>query len=111
MIEDYKFGSITIDGENYNHDVIVYKNQVKEWWRDQGHNVAIEDLAKVPEGIEIFVMGNGHSSRCAFPDETKKFLESKGIEVIVQKTGEAYKTYNKLIEQGKNVAAGFHLTC
>lgn len=111
MIEDYKFGSITIDGTNYDHDVIVYKGEVKEWWREQGHNVDINDLKELPEGIDIFVMGNGYSSRCAFPDETKKYLESKGVEVIVQKTGEAYKTYNKLAEEGKNVAAGFHLTC
>ncbi|MFC1600349.1 Mth938-like domain-containing protein [Patescibacteria group bacterium] len=111
MIEDYKFGSIKINGIFYEHDVIVYKDEVQEWWRDEGHNVAVEDLEKVPEGIEVFIMGNGHSSRCAFPDETKKFLETKGVEVIIQKTGEAYKTYNKLVKEGKNVAAGFHLTC
>jgi len=111
MIEDYKFGSIKIDGTIFEHDVMVYKDEVKEWWREQGHNVDINDLKELPEGIEFFIMGNGHSSQCAFPDETKKYLESKGIEVIVEKTGEAYKTYNKLVEEGKNVAAGFHLTC
>lgn len=111
MIDSYKFGSITIDGKNYRHDVIVYKDKVEEWWREFGHNVSEKDLEKIPKGIDIFVMGDGFSSRCAFPENTKKFLENKGIEVIVQKTGEAYKTYNKLVKEGKNVAAGFHLTC
>lgn len=111
MIDSYKFGSITIDGKNYRHDVIVYKNEVTEWWREQGHNVAIEDLEKVPQDIKIFVMGNGASGCCAFPDATKKYLEEKGIEVIIQETGDAYKTFNELIKKGKNVAGGFHLTC
>lgn len=111
MIESYKFGSITIDGNNYRHDVIIYGDKVDEWWRDQGHNVAIEDLKSLPSGIEVFVMGNGHSSRCTFPEETRTFLEGKGIKVIVEKTGDAYKTYNRLVEEGAKVAGGFHLTC
>ncbi|MFC1655636.1 Mth938-like domain-containing protein [Patescibacteria group bacterium] len=111
MIDSYKFGSIEIDGQRYRHDVIVYKDEVSEWWRESGHNVTIGDLSEVPPKIDIFVMGNGASSRCAFPDETKEYLEKKGIEVIVEKTGDAFKTYNKLAKEGKNVAGGFHLTC
>lgn len=102
---------MTIDGKTYNHDVIVHKDTVAEWWRDEGHNVAIKDLETLPSDIEIFVMGTGHSGCCKFPEETKKFLENKGIKVVIEKTGEAYKIYNKLIEEGKTVAGGFHLTC
>jgi len=111
MIDSYTFGSIVIDGKEYNHDVIVYKDKIDSWWREQGHNVTIDDLKKLPGGIEVFVMGNGASSCCAFPDESKKYLEKKGIEVIIEDTGMAYKTYNKLVKEGKNVAGGFHLTC
>lgn len=111
MIDSYKFGSITIDNKNYQHDVIVYKDKVEEWWRNEGHNVDLEDIKKIPEGIDIFVMGNGASGVCNFPEETKKALEQKGIQVIVEMTGDAYKTYNKFLEEGKNVAGGFHLTC
>ena len=111
MIDSYKFGSITIDGKTYNHDTIVYKDAVTEWWRDEGHNVTKKDLEALPPDIGIFVMGNGHSGRCKFPEETKKFLEGKDVKVIVEKTGDAYKTYNRLFKEGKNVAGGFHLTC
>ncbi len=111
MIDSYKFGSITIDGTPYDHDVIVYKDKVEKWWRNQGHNVDLEDIKKLPEGIDIFIMGNGASGRCKFPEETKKALEQKGIKVIVEQTAEAVKKYNKLAGQGENVAGGFHLTC
>jgi len=112
MIDSYKFGSITIDGANYRHDVIVYKGKVEKWIRNEGHNVDLEDINKIPKGIDVFVMGNGASGRCKFPEETRKALEDAGIEVIVEWTGDAYQTFNKLEgEEGKNVAGGFHLTC
>jgi hypothetical protein len=111
MIDSYKFGQIVIDGKKYDHDVIVFGDKVTEWWREAGHNVTIDDLKDVPLEIDIFVMGNGASGCCAFPDATRKFLEGKGIEVIVEETGDAYKTYNKLAGEGKDVLGGFHLTC
>lgn len=111
MIDSYKFGTITVDGTPYDFDVIVYKGNVEKWTRNQGHNVDLDDIKKLPKGIEIFVMGNGASGHCKFPDETKKALEDSGIKVIVEWTGDAYKTYNKLQKEGKNVAGGFHLTC
>lgn len=111
MIESYDFGHIVINGKAYGHDVMLYKEAVTPWIRENGHNVSIDDLRGVPDGIEIFVMGNGYSGVCIFPRETKRYLEAKGIEVIVQVTGQAYKTYNKFAEEGKNVCGGFHLTC
>ncbi len=45
------------------------------------------------------------------PLETKKHIESLGIEIITQKTTEAVKTYNKLLEEGRKVIGAFHLTC
>jgi len=111
MIDSYDFGHMVINGREYNHDVIVYNAGITLWQRENSHNVSIEDLNILPKGIDIFVMGNGYSGVCMFPGETKKFLESKGVEVIVQITGRAYKTFNKLVEEGKNVCGGFHLTC
>lgn len=111
MIDSYKFGTIIIDSVPYDFDVIVYKGKVEKWHRNQGHNVDLEDIEKIPEGIDVFVMGNGASGRCEFPEETKQALEKKGIKVIVEMTGDAYQTFNKLEKEGKNVAGGFHLTC
>lgn len=113
MIEDYKFGSITIDGKIYNTDLIIHRNEIlnDQWWRIEGHSIAIEDLKDFPEKFEILVIGNGASGVCEVPDEIVRFFEKKGIEVIVQMTGEATKTYNKLLSEEKDVVGAFHLTC
>jgi len=111
MIDSYSFGSITIDNKKYNHDVMVHEDEVIEWWREEGHNVCIADLKDLPKDIEIFVIGNGASGVCKIPMETREYIKEKGIEVIVENTGKAVKTFNDLLTQGKKVAGGFHLTC
>lgn len=112
MIEDYKFGSITIGGKNYQRDVIIHGEEVlnSEWWRKEGHLMQVEDFGDLPESFEIIVLGRGHDGVCQVPPGTMDFLKKRG-EVIVQLTGEATETYNRLLEEGKDVVGAFHLTC
>ena len=113
FIEKYEFGRILIDGRWYTTDVIIYPDRVREgWWRKHGHRLLPEDLEEVVEyKPEILVIGNGHDGVMEVPRETLKYIESKGIKPIVQRTGEACKTFNELIKSGKKAVAAFHLTC
>lgn len=111
MIEKYEFGSIKINGKTYDHDVIVWGDQIKGWWRKEGHYVDIEDLKDLPEKFGVLVFGNGASGVCEVPDKTIQYIKEKGAEVIVQMTGQAVQTYNKLLSEGKSVVGAFHLTC
>lgn len=110
MIESYDFGRIVIDGKTYTSDVIIFPDRVLDsWWRKEGHNLDIEDLKEVIEfGPEILVVGTGYSGIMKVKDETREFLESKGIKVIVKKTKGACDILNSL---GTNCAGAFHLTC
>ncbi len=56
------------------------------------------------------VIGQGAYGRMDVPAATRQAIEKAGIEVIEQKTGQAYLTYNRLREKRK-VAAALHLTC
>jgi len=56
------------------------------------------------------VVGTGYSGMMNVPPETRKSVESEGIELIVQKTAEACQTFNHLIES-RTVVAALHLTC
>lgn len=113
MIEDYKFGSITIGGKTYNQDLIIHADKIlnDRWRRVEGHSIAIEDLKDFPEKFEVLVIGNGASGCCDVPAEILDFFEQKGCKVIVQITSEAAQTYNKLLSEGKDVVGAFHLTC
>ncbi len=113
MIDKYSFGSITINGKNYNNDVIVHGNEMlnESWWREEGHNMAIEDLKDLPEKFEVLVIGNGASGVCNVPEETINYVKNKNIGVIVQMTGDAVKTFNQFLLEGKDVIGAFHLTC
>lgn len=112
MIEFYDFGEITVDGKRYTSDVIIFPDRVDDgWWRKEGHRLGIDDLKTVLEAKpEVLVVGTGYNGYMKVPSEVKEYLTSKKIELIVESTREAYKTYNRLAST-KKVVAAFHLTC
>lgn len=112
MIDSYDFGKITIDGKHYSTDVIVFPNRVQDsWWRKEGHRLSTDDLSDVtPFKPEVVVVGTGYYGLMKVPDEVIEYLNSKNVELIVEKTTEACKTYNRLASVKKTVGA-FHLTC
>lgn len=111
-ITHYAFGSITIDGNTYTKDVIIYPDRVfSPWWRKEGHLLQPEDLGEIIQsGISILIIGTGYYGTMKVPAEILSLLESKNIEAIVGKTQEAVDRYNE-IAAAKHVAAAFHLTC
>jgi hypothetical protein len=75
------------------------------------HRLQIADLKEVLEAKpEVLVVDTGYSGMMTVPSETRKYIESEGIQLIVQKTAEACQTFNHLIES-RNVVAALHLTC
>jgi hypothetical protein len=112
IIDVYDFGRITINGKNYTTDLILFPNKIEtDWWRKEGHRLYITDLREVVEAKpEVLVVGTGYSGMMKVPPETRSHIESEGIELIVQKTAEACKTFNRLSES-RTVVAVLHLTC
>jgi hypothetical protein len=111
-IEKYKFGSIVIEGRKYTSDVIIYPDRVDDsWWRKEGHSLCPEDLeGPLAASPEVLIIGRGKVGIMRIPEETRRFIESKGIELIALRTGPACEEYNKLSAR-KKVVAGLHLTC
>ena len=112
MIDSYSFGRIVINGKTYTSDLILYPDKVDDnWWRKSGHLLQKEDLTDIIQyNLEVFIVGTGAYGLMKIPDDTRKFLESKGIKLLSEETGEACKIYNEMKEKRKVVAA-FHLTC
>ncbi len=113
MIEEYSFGRIVVDGKTYTQDLIIFPDRVKSgWWRREGHSLCLEDLEEVlKDPPEILVVGTGYAGLMRVPRDVKERLEEMGIRVVVERTGKAYKTFNKLLSEGRKVVAALHLTC
>jgi hypothetical protein len=111
-IESYRFGEIIIDGRRYSSDVIVYPDRVdSHWWRQDGHSLSPTDVWEVLQTpSDVLVIGQGSPGRMDVPAETRRQLQDAGMEVIVEPTEQACKTYNRLRRKRRTVAA-LHLTC
>ena len=112
MIESYTFGRIVVDGKSYTSDLFIYPDRVEDHWlRKSGHRLVPEDLERLLQGqAGTLVVGTGNAGLMRVPAEALDYLESAGFEAIVQRTGEACETYNRLAELGPVIAA-LHLTC
>jgi len=112
IITHYSFGKIVIDGRTYTSDVIIYPGRVDDtWWRKEGHRLQPEDLTAVIEaGPEAVVIGTGNLGLMKVPAETKAYLQSRGIEVHLARTGRAVDLFNTLQATRRTIAC-LHLTC
>jgi len=112
-IDSYSFGVMKVEGAEYRTDLLVFPDRISpNWWRRQGHSLAVEDLDDVL-GFkpDILVIGKGASGLMEIPASTKKVLQEEGIEVIAKNTGQAWPVFNEQVEKGRKVVGAFHLTC
>jgi hypothetical protein len=111
-IDSYRFGSIVVNGQQYNSDVIIFPDRVRDnWERKLGHNLQLEDIAEVwAENPEVLIVGTGAIGVMRVPSEVYQKAKETGIELIVEPTGQACQTYNRL-GQSQKVIAALHLTC
>ncbi len=113
MIDQYSFGTLVINGDRYDSDLILFGDTVKSnWWRKKGHELCVADLDRAIEEFNpvVVVVGTGKFGIMKVLPETENFLRSRQIQLIAQKTDHACETYNKLI-QSEKVLGAFHLTC
>lgn len=126
MIEEYKFGIIVIDGKTYSHDVEVRYSKISssdlevlEWRRGESHVINEEDIrGAMEQNPDIIVIGTGESGVAKVIESAKEAVKSKGIELIIDLTEQAVKTFNIINEESeeeegeqKKVIGLFHLTC
>jgi len=131
MIEEYKFGLIVIDGKKYTQDVEVRwtlpeKNSLREqecevlkWWRKESHIFDLEDIQRaLDQKPDLIVFGTGAYGVAKVPERTKREIEDRGIQLIIDKTEEAVKTFNIILRESKReigkekkVIGLFHLAC
>jgi len=113
MIENYSFGKIVVNGVTYTTDIkIVNGHVVSGWWRIKGHSVGIEDIQDILDSKpSVLVIGKGQPGMMKTSRSLRRFLKKNDIDLIEEKTSQAITTYNSLLQQEKDVSAGFHVSC
>jgi len=111
------FGSITIDGVVYNHDVIIRlsgkvkkrKKKLSKAVYGTSHIISQAEAEHVyEEGAVQVIVGTGQAGILTLSDEATHFFKKKKCRVTLLSTGKAVQAWNKT--EG-NVAGLFHVTC
>jgi hypothetical protein len=112
QIEGYRFGRITIDGQQHTNDLIILPDRiVTHWWRETGHELRPIDVEAVLDAEpELLVVGTGAYGRMRVTDETRRVLQDAGIRLIVQPTDDAVQTYEQKAGETR-LAFALHVTC
>jgi hypothetical protein len=111
------FGSISIEGEEYDHDVFicldgVVKKRKKKLSKEvfgTSHILSLSEAEYIyEEGVERLIFGTGQSGKAKLCDEAKNFFHRKGCRVDAAPTPQAIAAWNKATDA---VIGLFHITC
>ncbi len=110
-IDGYEFGRIVVDGREETRDLIVLPSRVvRDWWRQDGHGLVLDDLAEVLEELPShLVVGTGADGRLRPDPEVIRQLQDRGVTVEALPTGQAVRRFGEL--DPASAAAALHLTC
>jgi hypothetical protein len=110
-IDHYEFGRIVVDGREETKDLIVLPGRVvRNWWRQSGHALVLDDLAEVLEELPShLVVGTGADGRMRPDPGAVRQLHDRGVTVEALPTGQAVRRFAEL--DPARAAAALHLTC
>ncbi len=113
MITEFSFGKIVVKDKTYTNDIKIVGRQVfADWWRESGHRVEIEDITDILEAEpDILIIGKGSPGLLKSTSSLRDYLAANNVELIEMKTAKAIQVFNKLCEEGRRVAGGFHIGC
>jgi hypothetical protein len=118
-IQGTRFGSITVDGEEISHDVLVLpsgkvrkrKKKLSKAVYGTSHTISLAEAEHVydrGESPRRLIIGTGQHGMVHLSPEADHFLQQKGCAVFLAPTPEAIDTWNAA---GGKVAGLFHVTC
>ena len=110
-IDHYEFGRIVIDGREETRDLIILPDQVvRDWWRQEGHVLVVDDLGEVLDELPThLVVGTGAAGRMQPDPDTIQQLGDRGVTVEALPTSQAVRRFGEL--DPASTSAALHLTC
>ena len=116
-IDNTSFGNITIDGETFQHDILIRlngevikrKKKLSKKYFQTSHIISIEEAEYIyEEGAEKLLIGSGQTGMLRLSDDAAEFFNKKNCLVEFFPTGKAIEKWN---EEKNKVIGLFHITC
>ncbi|MGB8365992.1 MAG: Mth938-like domain-containing protein [Rhizomicrobium sp.] len=116
-IDRSEFGSVTIDGKTYGHDVVIglsghvwkRKKKLSKKLYGTSHTISEAEAEAVFEkGSDLLIIGTGQEGNVRLSPEAESYLAKKGCKVLLEPTQEAIKSFNRA--HGHKIAL-MHVTC
>lgn len=116
-IDETWFGSITVDGKRYEHDVIIRlsgkvrrrKKALSKEVYGTSHTISQAEVVELYRPrAERLIIGTGQEDNVRLSDEAAKFLAEHDVVAVLLPTPKAIKEWN---HADGNVLGLFHVTC
>ncbi|MCP4396463.1 MAG: hypothetical protein GY801_03995 [bacterium] len=117
IVDRTSFGSITINGKEYHHDVIIRlagkvekrRKKLSKQVYGTSHKMSLEEAEDIYEnGCETVAIGTGQHGMLKSVQKIVDFFADHGCNIILKKTPEAIEEFN--LTSGKKIGV-FHITC
>lgn len=116
-IDGTQFGSITVKGTEYSHDIVIRlngeiekrKKKLSKAVHGTSHIVSRDEAVHLLEdGAELLIVGTGQHGALRVSKEASGYLAAHGCRLILEPTPSAIRHWNRA---GGATIAMFHITC
>jgi hypothetical protein len=111
------FGSITIGGQTYQHDVVIEpdgavrkrKKKLSKRVYGTSHQVSRDEIENVyTQGARLLIVGTGQYDQLRLSQEAQDYLDEQECEAVLLATPDAMERWNET--EGQAIGL-FHITC
>ncbi len=113
--DNFSFGSLQIDGNTYEHDVVIDRGEISKRkkkpskkFRDEFGHTPLSVEENIPWKCRQLVIGNGAYGRLPVMQEVQREAKRLKIKLLVLPTAEAIKV---LEQDPTDTNAILHVTC
>src|SRR5262245_14380978 len=115
-VDEFQFGSVRIDGETFDHDVVIARGRVRKRkkkrsrpYREQLGHTPLSLAEEIPwKAGKRLLVGTGAYGRLPVLDEVKAEAERRGVRLTLLPTPQAIEELNRSDE---DTVAILHVTC
>jgi hypothetical protein len=114
-IEAFSFGSIRIDGTQFDHDVVIDRGSIRERekkpskkFREAFGHTPLSVREAIPWNCRRLVIGTGAYGNLPVMDEVKSEAKRRNVELLIEPTAQAIEALRDNPEHNNAI---LHVTC